>query len=505
MVVAVTLAFASEVRAQPPEPKPGSQAGPAPRAATVVSSRLADRIAAIANAPEFHAARWGIHAIALDSGETLVSMDAGRRFLPASNQKLFTTSLALARLGPQYRWRTSVYAAAKPDASGRLDGDLVLYGRGDPTFSDTFGPGTMARKIDELAARVAASGVTRVTGDLVADESYFAGERFGFGWEWNDLQWGYGAEVSALSISDNVVRLKVAPNAQAGSPCLVTLVTPNGYVRAQNRTQTSAKNGLNDLGVYRAEASNAIDVFGHLPLDAEPFEDAVAVHDPAAFFASIFRDALVRRNIIVEGRTVSIDARGRDVTPFPIASAVELAFLESEPLADVVRQTNKDSQNLYAELILRTVGRVAGPQTEVTAEASGVAALVAFLTAAGVDPAPLVFRDGSGLSRQNLVTPESTVKLLAYVRKQPFGDVLFSSLPEAGVDGTLEKRFRDSPGQSRVRAKTGSLGDVNNLSGYGLSRSGRTVVFSVMVNNQPGDRKAVRTAIDAIVLALLDD
>jgi D-alanyl-D-alanine carboxypeptidase/D-alanyl-D-alanine-endopeptidase (penicillin-binding protein 4) len=290
-----------------------------------------------------------------------------------------------------------------------------------------------------------------------------------------------------------------------GDPCSVSLGAKNAFVRAVNRTKTSAKQGLNDLGVYRAEGSNTIDVFGHVPVDAPPFEEFVAVHDPAGYFGALLRDALVRRGVVVEGRTVVADARSREISPFQVDTAIELAFIESEPLSSVVRATNKDSQNLYAELMLRTVGRIAGPATEVTSEAAGIKALLTYLESASVDIEPLLFSDGSGLSRQNLVTPEATVRLLAFARRQSYGDVLFSSLPEAGVDGTLEKRFRDTAGKSRVRAKTGSLGDVSALAGYGLSRSGRTIVFAIMVNNMPGERRAVRTAIDTVVLALLDD
>lgn len=483
----------------------GQSASHSTAAVAAGASRLDERVVAITAVPPFKAARWGVFAVDLETGATLASLDADRRFLPASNQKLYTTALALSKLGPTYRWRTSVYAAAKPDAAGRLAGDLVLYGRGDPSISDTFGVGTAARKIDELADRVAATGVRRVSGNLVADESFFAGKRFGYGWEWNDLQWGYGAEVSALSIGDNVVTLAVTPGAKVGDPCSVELGAKNAYIRFTNRTLTSAKQGLNDLGVYRAESSNAIDVFGHVPADAPPFEEFVAVHDPAGYFGSLLRDALARRDIVVEGRTVVVDSRARTIAPFALDTAVELAFIESEPLASVVRVTNKESQNLFAELLLRTVGRVAGPATEVTSEAAGIKAMLEFLKSANVDTTSLMFSDGSGLSRQNLVTPEATVRLLAHARRQPYGDVLFASLPEAGVDGTLEKRFRDTAGKSRIRAKTGSLGDVSALAGYGLSRNGRTIVFAVMVNNMPGERRAVRTAIDAVVLALLDD
>jgi D-alanyl-D-alanine carboxypeptidase/D-alanyl-D-alanine-endopeptidase (penicillin-binding protein 4) len=474
-------------------------------AAAEASPPLAKRVGAILDAPEFHAVRWGVHAVALDTGELLVSRDADRRFTPASNLKLYTTATALAKLGPQYRWRTSVYAAAAPDRAGRVAGDLVIYGRGDPTISARFSGSDPLAKIERLASDIAAAGVRRVAGDLVADESYFKGARFGYGWEWNDLQWGYGAEVSALSVDDNVLAVEIVPGARAGEPCRISVTPASPYVRVVNRTRTSAKGGVSDLGIYRAEGSNVVDVWGHLPAGAETFTSELAVHDPAGLFATLLRSALERRKIAVAGSVRSVDAREREQRPFAVDRAVEIAHLESESLADVVHETNKESQNLYAELLLRTVGRAAGPPDAESAEAAGVSAVIDLLKSASVDTSALALEDGSGLSRGNYVTPSSTVGLLSYVRRQPFGDIFIASLPEAGVDGTLEKRFTNTAGSGRVRAKTGTLGDASALSGYLTTRSGRPVAFSIMVNNAPGDAKTLRRAIDAVVLELIDE
>lgn len=476
--------------------------GQAPAPAPAVP--VAEQIAAVTNAAEFRAARWGVHAVALDTGETVYSSDASRLFIPASNMKLYTTALALARLGPAYRWRTSVYASEKPTEGGRVAGDLVVYGRGDPTISPRFGEGTVARKIEMLADRVAAAGVRRVDGNLVVDESYFPGVRFGFGWEWNDLQWGYGAEVSALTINDNVVALEFAPAAKPGLPVKVTLAPETSHVRVTNRVTTAPKDAQPKLGIYRAEGSNVVDVWGTLAAGAKPSTATVAVHDPAALFGDLLRAALERRKIVVKGKTQSVDARFRELKPFDPSSAVELASLESDPLVDVVRETNKDSQNLYAELLLRTVGRVAGPADAESAEAAGVAVMTDYLREAGVDPATLELVDGSGLSRRNLVTPEATVHLLAFARRQSYGDAFFASMPEAGLDGTLERRFKDSAAVGRVRAKTGTHDGASSLSGYLVTRSGRPIAFSVMINNAPFPAKRLRDAIDAIVLALVE-
>jgi D-alanyl-D-alanine carboxypeptidase/D-alanyl-D-alanine-endopeptidase (penicillin-binding protein 4) len=478
-------------------PTAGAQtAAPAPT--------LAARIDAIVCAPEFRAARFGVMAVAIDTGETLYARDADRLFMPASNMKLYSTALALQELGPGYVWRTSAYAAARPDNAGRLAGDLVVYGRGDPTISPRFSGGDPLRKIDLLADRVAAAGVRRVEGDLVADESYFTGERFGFGWEWNWFQWGFGAEVSALSVNDNTLTLTVEPGEKPGDPCRVTLSPDTSYARVRNRTRTPPKDAAPDLGVYRPPDANVFDVWGGVPLGAPPYTGTVAVRNPAGLFAQLLRDALARRGVTVAGVTATVDARGRLDRPFAPEQAVELAHLESEPLADVVRETNKESENLYAELLLRTVGRVRGPATAATSEAAGVAVLTAFLRSAGVDPAPLVFSDGSGLSRRTLVTPEATVRLLAFMRRQKTGDLFHDSLPVAGQDGTLKSRFADSSAAGRVRAKTGTLDNVRTLSGYVTSRSGRPIAFSIMVNNQPGSQAPTRKAVDAIATALFE-
>lgn len=466
---------------------------------------LSTRIAEVVNAPEFRAARWGIYAAALDSTDVLYELDQSRLFMPCSNMKLYSTTLALAMLGPDFRWRTSIYAAAKPDRDGRIAGDLIVYGRGDPTASTNFGDDGARARIELLADRIASAGVKRIAGDLIADESYFSGVRLGFGWEWNDLQWGYGAEISSLSFNDNVLGLTITPGRKPGDVCLVSFDPPLDHFRVINRTQTGPKGSTQDLGVYRAEASNVLQVWGHLPIDDKPFTGSVAVHDPAALYGRVLRQALERRKIVVEGKTLSIDGRGRLDSPFDPSRAVEIAFVESAPLSDVVRVTNKISQNLYAELLLRTVGKIKGPADAESADDAGLTALTGLLKQIGVDTDLISVADGSGLSRRNLVTPEATARLLAYAVKQPFGQVLFESLPRGGVEGTLENRFKDSDPRMNVRAKTGTLGDASALSGFLVTKSGRQVVFSIMVNNIPGSRAAVRKAIDRVVAALYEE
>jgi D-alanyl-D-alanine carboxypeptidase/D-alanyl-D-alanine-endopeptidase (penicillin-binding protein 4) len=479
-------------------PGPASAQAPAP-----ARGSLAAEIDAIVDAPEYGAARFGVMAVALDTGETLYARDARRLFQPASNMKLYSTALALDHLGQDYRWRTSVYAPARPTASGSVR-EIVVYGRGDPTISARFSDGDPLKRIELLADRIVAAGVRRVAGDVVADESHFTGERFGFGWEWNDLQWDYGAEVSALSIGDNVVGITVAPASRPGDPCKVTLSPFPLALRVRNRTRTSPKGGVSDLGIYRAQASNVVELWGHLPAGGTAFADAIAVHDPALLFAQTLREALAKRNVVVGGRVRSVDSRARQDQPFSHADAFEIASVESEPLADVVRATNKVSQNLYAELLLRTVGRTKGNPAAASSEEAGLVLMSAFLKTAGADVTPLVLADGSGLSRRSLVTPEATVRLLVHARRQPWGEVYVDSLPVGARDGTLARRFANTPSAGKVQAKTGTLETVSTLSGYLTTASGRPVAFAVMANNQPSGLPPLRRAIDAIVNVLAE-
>jgi D-alanyl-D-alanine carboxypeptidase/D-alanyl-D-alanine-endopeptidase (penicillin-binding protein 4) len=473
--------------------------------ATVTPAQQTDVAAAVEAllaGPLSGAAHWGILAIDADSGQTVYSHDPGRAFLPGSNQKLLTTALALDKLGPDYRWRTSVYASRAPDRTGRVRGDVVLYGRGDPTFSNRFSRPALAR-VDDLAERLVAAGVRRVDGNLVCDESYFIGNRLGFGWEWNDLQWAFGAEVSALSVNDNCVDIVIRPGIRPGAPCVVETRPAMPLVKILNRTETVPLGAKQDIGIYRPDESNTFDVWGHLPMGAERSE-AVSVHDPARMFGGLLAEALARRRVKIAGRVVAVDGRLRHPGQFDPARAVELAWVESAPLRDVVLAANKESVNLYAELLLRTTGRMRGAIDAPSSEEAGLAVLKDFLTAAGVDVAPLVLADGSGLSRRNLVTPAALVRLLSHVRSQAYAGVFLDSLPVGGNDGTLTRRFAGTELDGRVRAKTGTLEHVSALSGFLTARSGKQLVFSIMVNNDARNRAEIRRTIDAVVTALAE-
>lgn len=490
---------------QQPTPTPTPQPTPATAAPQTLED-LRARIRDVLARPEFVASRVAVKVASLDTGRVLFEQDARKWMQPASNMKLYTVAAALDRLTPDYRFITSVYAPARPDAAGTVRGDLVIYGRGDPSFAVRFNPEgntDYAFALDALAADIHAAGVRRVEGDLVGDESYFNGAPIPPGWEWDDLQWYYGAEVSALTVNDNSVDLSVKPGASVGSPARITLGPSTPLVTIIDRTTTSERGTSRDLSVNRALGQNTIEIRGRLPIDDRGYTASLAVSRPSLLFATMLRAALERRGVVFTGQTRTVDASGRAEKPLPVSSLVEIAARKSPPLSVIAAQVLKPSQNLYAELLLRTLGKLSGStDPKLSSEDAGEKVVQNFLMQAGIDPTGLVMNDGSGLSRSDLVTADTTLQLLVYMNRHRFGSEFRLALPVAGVDGTLRNRMKGTPAQGNVRAKTGTLGTATSLSGYVFSASGERLAFSLMINNPPRDANPRTDFTDAVAVLL---
>jgi len=494
-----------------PAPTPNAQQTPTPTPTTQSAAprtleELRARVREIVARPEFASSNLAIKVASLDTGRVMLEENAGKWMQPASNMKLYTVAAALDRLGPDYRFVTSVYAPARADASGTIRGDLVVYGRGDPSYATRFNGANDTdyyRGIDDLATRITAAGVRRVEGDLVGDESYFTGGPLPAGWEWDDLQWWYGAEVSALTINDNSVDLSVKPGARVGDPCRINIGPDTSVITIVDRTKTADRGTTRELSVHRPLGQNTIEIRGTMPLDDRGFTASLAVPRPALVFVTMLRAALERRGVVFTGNVRTVDAQTRaDTQPLPISSLVEIASRPSPPLSVIAAQTLKPSQNLYAELILRALGKAASANQKLTSEEAGIAAVRDFLARAGVAPDRLVINDGSGLSRSNLVTAEATTRLLVYMNQHRAGSVFREALPVAGIDGTLRNRMRGTPAQNNVRAKTGTLGTATSLSGYLFTAAGERLVFSLMINNPPRDADPRTSFTDAVAVLL---
>ena len=461
----------------------------------------------------------GIKVVSLDTGRVLFEENANKLLRPASNMKLYTVSTALDRLSPDFRFSTSVYAQAKPDAAGTVHGSLTIYGRGDPSIAARFNNGDYFKGIDDLATRIAAAGVKRVDGDLVGDESYFTGPQYGSGWEWEDLTWYYGAEVSALTVNDNALDLFIKPGPKVGSQALVTTGPPDPLLTIVNHVTTAGKGTRRALIVQRGLGQNTLEVSGTIALDDRGYTGGIGISDPALLFVYLLRTALTQHGVSITGRSRSeaasrseseaVNAEGHRLTHgsiSPLHGGVEILKMESPPLSVVASQTLKPSQNLYTELILRTLGKtvaLAAPAADTrTAEDAGIEVVKGFLREAGLNPDSLVLTDGSGLSRNDMVTAEATVRLLTYMSKHRYTAVWRAALPIAGVDGTLRNRFKGTVAENNLRAKTGSLSSAASLSGYVTTAAGENLVFSIMVNNYPQDGEPRTVCIDPIAVLL---
>jgi D-alanyl-D-alanine carboxypeptidase/D-alanyl-D-alanine-endopeptidase (penicillin-binding protein 4) len=440
--------------------------------AASVSAALDESIAAITSrSPR---TRWGILVERLGSREVLYAREAEQYFIPASNVKLLTTAAALTQLGADFRIRTSVYQTA---------GTLRVVGRGDPSFTDA--------QLQQLAQQIRARGITQID-RLFVDDSYFAGDAVNPGWEWEDVQAGYGAPVTSLTLNGNAMTLRLTPQA-IGQPLRVTWSEPTGaqFWQIDNRSLTVAAGEPEFVHIARDLSRPLLRIRGQLQSRGEPDETTIAIPDPTQYFLRRFRQALLTAEISV--RQVGVAQRSIE------SDAIELAAIESLPLSALLIPTNQDSENLYAESLLRQLGKQGSEAESAAILADSFAVLGIALTRLGVDPESYAVADGSGLSRHNLVSPEALVQTLQAMANNP---IYRNSLAIAGESGTLTNRFRNTIVQGRLQGKTGALSGVAALSGYLAPPNAAPLVFSILVNHFDQPVREVRPAIDAIVLEL---
>jgi D-alanyl-D-alanine carboxypeptidase/D-alanyl-D-alanine-endopeptidase (penicillin-binding protein 4) len=468
--------------------------------------RFRARMRSILSRPEARRADWGILVEDERTGQILYELNPDHFYTPASNAKLFTSVLALAELGPDYRWRTTLETSGHIGADGTLDGNLVLVGRGDPNLSNREFPfgekvqvdGPPEKVIADLADQLVARGVKRITGGVVADDSYFTYERYPPGWNVDDLTADYGAPVSAIVIDDNDLEIDVAPGARIGDPATIQAVPWAAFYHFINHV-TTVRRGLDaQLTLSREPDSFDITVTGRIPEGSPVQQSWIAVEQPSRFAASLLKHLLVARGVTVDGETWAEHLLPNQ-TPAPPPARQVLAEHQSPPLAEALRYLLKVSQNLHAECLLRTV---AHERTGVGSLENGLAVEREFLARLGIAD-DVMFFDGSGLSRYDLVTPRSVVALLRYAAGQSWAPVLHDALPIAGMDGTLQNRMGRTLAAGRVFAKTGSLVHDNSLSGYATTLGDRHIVFSILVNNTPPHAK-FDPYIDQVVEAMIE-
>jgi len=467
--------------------------------------RFSARAAALLKTDPAGKGEWGLLVLDAQTGQTLYESNADKYFVPASNMKLFTTAFALTKLGPDYKFHTTLETRGTLSPAGILGGDVVLVGRGDPNLSNRKFPfdlkeafdGAPERVFAEMADSVVVKGVKEITGDIIGDDSYFPPERYPSGWEIDDMVWEYGAPVSAIVADDNTVTVTLTPGLTENDAAqsMVTPATPDFSV--DNQVLTSAVGVKPDLTLTREPGSNRVTIKGTMPANAAPRKLVLAVQEPAQHAAALLKALLEQRGVRVTGVARAVHERS-----VPLDATTVLAEHISVPLGDSVKLINKISQNLHTEMLLRTAARTDGlwakPEDLLKVPA-------AFYATVGIAPDDVIQTDGSGLSRHDLVTPRAIVTLLNYAQKQPWFPYYFASLPVAGVDGTLEERMKNTPAAGKIHAKTGSVEHVRTISGFADTLSGRRLIFSFLSNDQGGKGHEAADALGALCVAMVEE
>ncbi len=450
-----------------------TSATPTTTSSSICPAQLGASINNVINRPLFARTRWGILVQNLSSGQTLYRRESQKYFIPASNNKLLTSAAALQQLGPDFRIRTSVYQDR--------DGVLRVVGRGDPSLKDA--------QLTILAKQLSQKGIRQVE-QLIADDSYFQGEVVDSTWEWEDVQADYGAPVSSLILNENATVLTSSPQTVGQSLEIKWMEPQEGLGwKLENNSLTVEKDAPGSVSVIRDLKGQVLKITGQLAVNSQPDITGLAVFDPVQHFVSHFRQSLS-----TEGITVKQIARATSNQ-----NQQELASVESPTLSQLLVYMNINSNNLYAESLLRALGSKQTLEKNQTTVEAGLKVLKTTLTQLGVEPTSYFIVDGSGLSRRNLLSPQALVQVLQAMSKS---EVFRASLPVAGVSGTLKNRFVNTPAMGIVQAKTGTMTGVVSLSGYVNVPNSEPLVFSIMVNQSGQPTSVVRKAMDEIVVSL---
>ena len=480
------------------------------------ATTLGTQLQQLIDQPKWESALWGVHIVSLKDGKVLFSSNARKRFLPASNMKLLIGAAALDAFGADFRFETPVYGEGIIDAQGRLLGNLVIAGRGDPNLEGrTYNPqheelmqqdipGFMAQIAGQLADR----GVKSIVGDLVSDETLFLHEPHDPSWALENVLWSYSGPVNSLAAAENWFQLEVLPGETEGSAAFLRPVPVESGLVLVNQVKTTSQGREAWMGVDLNPEGSHVTLRGEIPLGHAGLKYNLAVRDAGVFGGRLLKLALAQRGIAVTG-----EVKTRQLSPLEILEQgkpsldaakrlqtahreeQKLANIRTQPLSESLKVMLKTSNNLYAEMMLRNLGAHA---TGLGSVDTGVAALEKFLEKTGNSKNSVSLNDGSGLSRKNLITPESLVRVLQYMDQHPHRDVFLDMLPVAGRDGTLRNRMKKGPAFEHVFAKTGSIDFVSTLSGFAIAKNGERLAFSIMVNNSNATSREVREAIDRI-------
>jgi D-alanyl-D-alanine carboxypeptidase/D-alanyl-D-alanine-endopeptidase (penicillin-binding protein 4) len=441
----------------------------------------------------FASAQIGIEILSLDRMEILYQKSAQQLLIPASCNKIITAAVALMRLGAGYRFETQIWTDGQIN-NGILKGNLIITGSGDPTFSPKFNDGDPFAEFRVWAANLKAKNIQAIAGSIIGEDGTFGESGLGQGWEWNDLPNAFAAPVSALQFNDNMLALTIVPGDEPGDPVLVRAAPLEGYLQIDNVAVTGQAGSPPALQIRKGESDEKIAISGTVPAKGAVVLETVAVRHPALYFLSALHHTLSGEGIAVGSLDLVKEHHVRD-------SLSQLWIHSSPELCEVVKQLLKNSINLYAETLVRTLGlNFRGEATF----AKGKEVVEETLAQIGIQTGTYSYADGSGLSRLNLESADAFVQLLRFMHQDKTFQIFYDALPIAGTDGTLASRMKRSKAADNVHAKTGSMANVSSISGYVKTLDGEMLAFSIVLNGYLGPRDAVEAMQDRALARLAD-
>ncbi|BBM86547.1 D-alanyl-D-alanine carboxypeptidase/D-alanyl-D-alanine endopeptidase [Candidatus Uabimicrobium amorphum] len=445
------------------------------------------QIRTLLNDPAIASAHVGVHIENLETGEIVYSQNPYKLFLPASNLKVVTTACALSLLGPDYQYETKLYTDGKID-NGILQGNLYIRGCGDPTINEHHYE-EKSHVFRSWANTLKQMGIRKVQGQVIGDVTVFGNAEIGYGWEKDDLIYYYGAKTSSLTFNDNCIDLVISPASEVGKLAIVTQKPLPDYLKTHNHVTTSVKDSSRSLKYMRDSAFAGLKVSGQMPVGADAKIFSTAVPNPADFFLANVLQTFNKQGIHCEKYTISQAVDYTNKKP--------LFTHKSPPLRDIIKIINKQSNNLYAETVWKTMGLEIGGSRNNVVEVEKK-----FLEKLGIAAEDIFIVDGSGLSRHNMIAPQQMIQILKYMHRSPHAQVFRDSLAIGGKDGTLRNRWRNNEAAGSIFGKSGYLTRVITLCGYVYSKAGGKYAFSIMVNNYKTRNVAIRNIQDQITTIL---
>lgn len=420
---------------------------------------------------------WGVKVLYPETGEVIYERNASKVFMPASNMKMYSTAAAICLLGPQYRYATD-FVTNGSISDGELKGDLIIKGSGDPTWYKRFYDGNydsvMVRFVDSLRAQ----GIERIDGNIIGDDNVFDDNVYGNGWEFDDEPYYYCAQLSGLSFNENYIDFSIMPDsANLGQPVIIEPLPMTKYMQIKNNLITVDSDTSTKWDYGKERGTNNGWFEGQYRIQSGESEKTIAVENPTLFTVFALKEYLNAAGIAVKGDPIDGDDLKDSIN---YDETTTLFTYYSHPMSDIITKVNRPSQNFIAETLQKTIGKEFGKEGS---SREGIKVQMKLFDSLGVDTENLVLKDGSGLSRHNLIAPNHTASLLQMMWDHPYRSYYIESFPLSGWNGTIGRRMGNSDAYKNVRAKTGTVEFVSSLSGYTWTKSGEPIIFSIMANH----------------------